>query len=69
MTGRHAGEPDTFDATVSDYVTGRARELIRQFDYYTAQPADLASVAAAPEGWAAWIGAAAEILRELTRDA
>ena len=59
--GRHAGEPGTFDATVSDYVTQRARELIEQAD----TPGGLR------DHWdmAAWIGAAAEILRELTRDA
>ena len=58
--GRHAAQPATFDAVVDDYVTGRARELVRQFDNADHYPLD---------GWAAWIGAAAEILRELTRDA
>lgn len=59
--GRHEAAPATYDAIVSDYVTQRARELIRQaddkaFDY-------------GPLSMAEWIGAAAEILRELSRDA
>ena len=58
--GRHA-EPSTFDATVNDYVIGRAKELVRQFD----MPWELAD----PYDRAAWMGVAAEILRELTRDA
>jgi hypothetical protein len=63
---RHAGAPGTFDATVSDYVTGRARELVRQFDQFDAQPAELRT--AFPMDKDTWMGAAAEILRELTRD-
>ena len=59
--GRHAGQPDTFDATVSDYVTTRARDLIRQFDGSLEERRRV--------DWDEWIGAAAEILRELTRDA
>jgi hypothetical protein len=59
--GRHAGPPNTFDAVVSDYVTGRAREL--------AAEADAMTTGASRVELFAWIGAAAEILRELTRDA
>lgn len=57
--GRHEAPASvaTFDQAVSDYVTGRARELIRQIDR--------GERISYPE----WIGAAAEILRELTRDA
>jgi hypothetical protein len=62
--GRHAAEPATYDAIVSDYVTQRARELIRQFDYSLGQPSDLATL-----DLDVWAGQAAEILRELTRDA
>lgn len=60
--GRHEAPAAaaTFDQVVDDYVTGRARELIRQFDAY---------MAGGPPLWAGWCGAAAEILRELTRDA
>ena len=60
--GRHAGAPDTFDATVSDYVTSRARELVRQIDQKEIPFMDTYALNV-------WIGAAAEILRELTRDA
>jgi hypothetical protein len=59
--GRHAGPPGTLDATVSDYVTGRARELVAE--------ADAMTTGASRVELFAWIGAAAEILRELTRDA
>jgi len=59
--GRHAGPPNTLDATVSDYVTGRARELVIE--------ADAMTTGADPRTVWAWIGAATEILRELTRDA
>jgi hypothetical protein len=59
--GRHAAQPATYDAIVSDYVTSRARELTAEADAMTTG-ADLHTV------WA-WIGAATEILRELTRDA
>lgn len=59
--GRHAGEPGTFDATVSDYVTQRARDLIRQFDGSLEERCRV--------DWDEWIGVAAELLRELTRDA
>jgi hypothetical protein len=59
--GRHAGPPNTLDATVSDYVTGRARELVAE--------ADAMTTGASRVDLFAWIGAAAEILRELTRDA
>jgi len=65
--GRHAGPPNTLDATVSDYVTGRAKELVRQLDQFTRQPIELQ--AAFPMDKDTWMGAAAEILRELTRDA
>jgi hypothetical protein len=58
---RHAAEPATFDAVVSDYVTGRARELVAE--------ADAMTTGAGRTDLFAWIGAAAEILRELTRDA
>ena len=64
MAGRHAGEPATFDATVSDYVTQRARDLIHQADTWLDGPP-----APAAFDLHEWIGAAAEILRELTRDA
>lgn len=57
---RHAGEPGTLDAIVSDYVTGRARDLIAQAD----TPGSLTDQMDAAE----WIGRATEILRELTRD-
>jgi hypothetical protein len=59
--GRHAAQPATFDAVVSDYVTGRARELVIEADAMTTR--------ADPQTVWAWIGAATEILRELTRDA
>ena len=60
--GRHrTPTADTFDATVDEYVTGRARELIRQAD----TPGALTDRLDAAE----WIGAATEILKELTRDA
>jgi hypothetical protein len=59
--GRHAGPSNTLDATVSDYVTGRAKELIAE--------ADAMTTGASRTDMLAWIGAAAEILRELTRDA
>jgi hypothetical protein len=60
--GRHAGPPNTLDAVVSDYVTGRAKELVRQYDIEMAND---------PAGfdWPAWEGHAVEMLRELTRDA
>ena len=58
---RHAAEPGTLSAVVSDYVTQRARELVRQ--------ADALMNGEEPVNAHAWIGAAAEILRELTRDA
>ena len=59
--GRHAGEPATFNATVSDYVTQRARNLIRQVDGSLEERRRV--------DWDEWIGTAAEILRELTRNA
>jgi hypothetical protein len=59
--GRHAAQPATFDAVVSDYVTGRARELTAE--------ADAMTTGASRVELFAWIGSAAEILRELTRDA
>ena len=59
--GRHAAQPATFDAVVSDYVTGRAKELVAEADAMTTQ--------ASRTDMLAWIGAAAEILRELTRNA
>jgi hypothetical protein len=59
--GCHAAQPATFDAVVDDYVTGRARELVAEADAMTTQ--------ASRTDMLAWIGAAAEILRELTRDA
>ena len=59
--GRHESAPGTFDAVVSDYVTQRARELVRQAD----TPGELLEPLAAH----AWIGHAAEVLRELTREA
>jgi hypothetical protein len=59
--GRHAAQPATFDAVVDDYVTERARNLIREAD----TPGALTDHLDAAE----WIGAATEILRELTRDA
>jgi hypothetical protein len=65
--GRHEAQPATFDAVVSDYVTGRAKELVRQFDIFDAQPAELRT--AFPLDWDTWAGQAVEILRELTRDA
>ena len=67
--GRHE-QADTFDAVVSDYVTGRARELVRQVDEFNTRVAGpVTSVPLPVVDWYAWIGAAAEILRELTRDA
>jgi hypothetical protein len=63
--GRHAAEPATYDAIVSDYVTGRARELIRQWDQMEAQPVELQELF----DLNTWCGSAVEILRELTRDA
>jgi len=63
--GRHEAQPATFDAVVSDYVTGRARELVRQFDYMEAQPVELQELF----DLNTWCGQAVEILRELTRDA
>jgi hypothetical protein len=65
--GRHAAQPATFDAVVSDYVTGRAKELVREFYQFDAQPPELR--AAFPMDWQTWCGSAVEILRELTRDA
>jgi hypothetical protein len=65
--GRHAAQPATFDAVVSDYVTGRAKELVREFDQFDAQPLELR--ASFPMDKDTWMAAAAEILRELTRDA
>jgi len=59
--GRHEAAPATFDAVVSDYVTGRARELVRQADQLGAFTDPMVTYA--------WIGAATEILRELARDA
>ena len=63
--GRHAAtgiaQFATLDAIVDDYVTGRARELIAQAE----TPGSLTDIMDAAE----WIGAATEILRELTRDA
>lgn len=64
MAGRHGGPVSTFDAVVSDYVTGRARELIRQADTWMGAGAN-----PVPVELQAWIGQATEILRELTRDA
>ena len=61
--GRHEGH-DTFGAIADDYVTGRARELIRQFDAWLFCPPDVT-----PLNLNQWAGAAVEILRELTRDA
>ena len=61
MIGRHQGEPATLDAIVDDYVTQRARELVRQFEASLDERRRV--------DWDMWIGAAAEILRELTRDA
>ena len=58
---------DTFDAVVSDYVTGKARQLLDEFDQFDAQPIELRT--AFPMDKDAWIGQAAEILRELTRNA
>lgn len=58
--GRHEAPASTFDAVVSDYVTGRARDLIAQAD----TPGSLTDQMDAAE----WIGRATEILRELTRD-
>lgn len=63
--GRHAGQPSVFDAIVDDYATQRARELIRQWDEMLASPTMLAERFDLDR----WCGAAAEILRELTRDA
>jgi hypothetical protein len=60
--GRHAAAAATFDAVVDDYVTQRARELVRQIDHGEIPSLELAAMNE-------WIGAAAEILRELTRDA
>lgn len=65
--GRHEvpASVATFDQAVSDYVTQRARELVRAWDEMLRQP-----VAIAEEfDLNSWCGAAAEILRELTRDA
>ena len=59
--GRHDAPPATYDAIVSDYVTGRAKELVRQFEASLDERRRV--------DWDEWIGAAAEILRELTRDA
>lgn len=61
--GRHEAPASvaTFDQAVSDYVTGRARELVREVDEYEAGRATISLPA--------WVGSAAEILRELTRDA
>ena len=65
--GRHQGPPTVFDAIVDDYATSRAKELVRQFDQFDAQPAELRT--AFPMDKDTWMGSAAEILRELTRDA
>jgi hypothetical protein len=62
--GRHEAQPATFDAVVSDYVTGRARELIAQAETWMGAGAHPAAV-----DLQQWIGAATEILKELTRDA
>lgn len=58
--GRHEGH-NTFGAIADDYVTGRARELIRQFDASLEERRRI--------DWDEWCGQAAEILRELTRNA
>ena len=57
-------QADTFDAVVSDYVTQRARELIRQADKWMTESPDVSTAE-----WPTWQGEAVEILRELTRDA
>jgi hypothetical protein len=62
--GRHQGPPSVFDAIVDDYATSRAKELVRQFDAWISGGAN-----PAPVELQQWIGSAAEILRELTRDA
>jgi hypothetical protein len=62
--GRHDAPASTLEAIVADYARQRARELIRQFDNSVCGTA--ADYAALDRD--AWIGAAAEILRELTRD-
>lgn len=56
--GRHEAAPSILEDIVADYARQRARTLVAQFD--ARQPT---------VDWATWIGAAAEILRELTRDA
>ena len=66
--GRHEGH-DTFGAIADDYVTGRARELVRQFDQWMAMPAGIGLSDLEIQQRGEWTGAAAEILRELTRDA
>lgn len=73
--GRHEAPASvaTFDQAVSDYVTGRAKELVREFDTWKDAPVALGYTD--QEAYQrmvninAWVGAAAEILRELTRDA
>jgi hypothetical protein len=72
--GRHEAPAAkaTFDQVVDDYVTGRARELVRELDAWDAMTIDQKADAFDRDtafDRARWIGSAAEILRELTRDA
>lgn len=60
MPGKHAA-PETFHSIVSDYVTGRARELISE--------ADSGALDGEPTAAASWIGAATETLKELISNA
>ena len=60
---RHEAPASVLDAVEDSYVIRRGRELVTLFDSWQAM--DLGEKG----DWAQWIGAAAEILRELTRDA
>jgi hypothetical protein len=61
--GRHESTASVLDALEDDHIIRRGRELVTLFDSWQAM--ELGSKG----DWHAWIGSAAEILRELTRDA
>jgi hypothetical protein len=61
--GRHEAPASVLDAVESDAVIERGRNLVILFDSWQAMSlGDMGD-------WHGWIGSAAEILRELTRDA
>ena len=63
--GRHEAPPRaTVRDIVADYITERAIDLIAEFDRSLDCPPDVT-----PFDPGKWCGAAAEVLRELTRDA